>query len=246
LITHAYIQEYGQNKIEPEHKGVASVLERKNIPFEFFTYKKLGRKQLKINPTSLVVGDHTVMATTFKILGITINNNCYPLSLQKYYGRAITATTIAKLVAQAQQQEVGNVFIKPKQNAKLFTGFVANSSSDILALEQYAGNTQLYCATVVEWVAEYRVFVLRGNVLGIAQYNGLPNMQLDVAVVKEVVTAFENSDERTIAYALDFGVLASGATTLVEWNDAYALGAYNLNIDLYTEMLLARWEEMIK
>ena len=44
----------------------------------------------------------------------------------------------------------------------------------------------------------------------------------------------------------DFGLLTSGETALVEWNDAFALGSYDLDPQLYTDLILTRWEELIR
>ncbi|MFN7976011.1 MAG: ATP-grasp domain-containing protein [Acidobacteriota bacterium] len=46
-------------------------------------------------------------------------------------------------------------------------------------------------------------------------------------------------------YGIDFGVLADGRTALVEMNDGYGLGSYALDPDLYTDLLVARWEELM-
>ncbi|MGM7644396.1 ATP-grasp domain-containing protein [Nocardia sp. JW2] len=44
---------------------------------------------------------------------------------------------------------------------------------------------------------------------------------------------------------MDFGVLANGDTALVEVNDGYALGAYRIAADHYTELVMARWRELL-
>jgi ATP-grasp domain, R2K clade family 3 len=47
-------------------------------------------------------------------------------------------------------------------------------------------------------------------------------------------------------FALDVGVLATGETVLVEVNDGFSLGRYGLPVALYTDMVIARWEEMVQ
>ncbi len=46
-------------------------------------------------------------------------------------------------------------------------------------------------------------------------------------------------------YSADFGVSADGRTLLVETNDGYSLGCGALVANLYAELLLARWEEIV-
>ena len=48
------------------------------------------------------------------------------------------------------------------------------------------------------------------------------------------------------AYSLDFGVLATGETALIEVNDSIALGAYGLAHNKYARMIEARWKELLE
>jgi hypothetical protein len=47
------------------------------------------------------------------------------------------------------------------------------------------------------------------------------------------------------AYGIDFGVLSTGQTALVEANDGYALGAYEIAEEPYTDLLFTRWKELL-
>jgi hypothetical protein len=40
--------------------------------------------------------------------------------------------------------------------------------------------------------------------------------------------------------------LDDGNTALIEWNDGFALGSYGLEKEIYTELILTRWEEILK
>ncbi|MMZ69751.1 hypothetical protein D1872_326510 [compost metagenome] len=47
-------------------------------------------------------------------------------------------------------------------------------------------------------------------------------------------------------YAVDFGVLSTGQTALVELNDGFSIGAYDgIEAGLYWEVIQARWQELI-
>lgn len=56
---------------------------------------------------------------------------------------------------------------------------------------------------------------------------------------------FKSSEQSSEGYALDFGVLENGETALVEWNNGFAIGAYGLRPEVYCNMLIARWEEIL-
>ena len=64
--------------------------------------------------------------------------------------------------------------------------------------------------------------------------------------VKSAIAEFELSSDRTDGYGIDFGVLANGEIALVEWNDGFALGSYGLDGNIYTDLILSRWEEILK
>ncbi|WP_435592932.1 ATP-grasp domain-containing protein [Nocardia sp. bgisy118] len=59
------------------------------------------------------------------------------------------------------------------------------------------------------------------------------------------ITAYHGSGNAPRAYGIDFGVLATGETALIEANDGHALGAYDIAADLYTELVVQRWSELL-
>jgi ATP-grasp domain, R2K clade family 2 len=101
------------------------------------------------------------------------------------------------------------------------------------------------CSEVVTWQSEYRVYVARGQILGTRHYLGDPNVPLDGQEIATAVAEYEASGEATAGYGIDFGVLGTGQTALIEVNDGYALGSYGLEDDLYTDLLIARWCQLV-
>ena len=246
MILKAYIHEYGNNKIEPEHLDIKETLESRGIECELFTTKKLMRNQLLIDDTTLVVGDNPTMMSVFKRLGINWTNDSYPESLRKYLNRNVWESSIRNFLLRSHENEIGRVFVKPKSKAKLFTGFVINSTTDLYRLNGIAKDTDLYCSSVVNWLSEYRVFVNKSRIVGVKNYDGDKALTLNMEVVENAIYDFEQSNQRTDAYGIDFGVLDDGNTALIEWNDGFALGSYGLEKEIYTELILTRWEEILK
>lgn len=246
MFSKAYIYEYGNGRLEPEHQDVMEVLQARGMPCELFTSKRLARNQLVLNNQIFVVGDHPTILTALKRLGVSITYQSYPNCLQAYLHRRVWTTTLKQLLAEAQMREIGPFFVKPQGKAKLFTGFVAESSADLLSLDGYAKDTAVDCATVVHWQSEYRVFVNQGKIVGIRHYAGDNGLLLDMEKVKKAITHLTESMMATVAYGIDFGVLDNGQTALVEWNDGFALGSYGLEKEIYTDLLLARWAELVK
>ena len=220
MILKAYIHEYGNNKIEPEHLDVKETLEARGIECELFTSKRFMRNQIVVDHQTLV-------------------------SLRKYLKRSVWESSIRKLVMESHHKDVSNVFVKPKSKAKLFTGFVINSNLDLFRLDGIAKDTDLYCSSVVNWLSEYRVFVIKSKIVGIKHYDGDERLKLNIEVVESAISDFEKSNQRTDAYGIDFGILDDGTTALIEWNDGFALGSYGLEKEIYTELILTRWEELL-
>ncbi|MCI5057945.1 MAG: ATP-grasp domain-containing protein [Flavobacteriales bacterium] len=244
MFSKAYIHEYGNGKIEPEHQMVKEVLDQMGIPCKLFTYKRLSRNQIKIDKETLVVGDNAVIYSVLKKIGYRKIFESYPKCLREYLYRDVWEIKLGTLIKNAQTEEIGNIFIKPKNKAKLFTGFILNTSSQLFNLD-VSRKTVLYCAPVVDWVSEYRIFVNKGKIVGIQHYDGNPAVKLNTQKVEEALEIFENSEEKTDAYGIDFGVLKGGKTALVEWNDGFALGSYGLDQKLYTDLLMSRWSEIV-
>lgn len=246
MISKAYIHEYGNGKMEPEHADLKETLEARGILCELFTTKRLLRSQLVIDDQTLVAGDNPTMMNVFKQLGINWVNDSYPESLRKYLNRNVWESSIRKLLMESHEREVANVFIKPKSKAKLFPGFVINSSTDLCLLDGIAKDTDLYCSSVVNWISEFRIFVIKSKIVGIKNYAGNNDLKLNIEVVESAISDFDKSNQRTDAYGIDFGILEDGTMALIEWNDGFALGSYGLEKEIYTELILTRWDELLR
>jgi len=246
MIKEAFIQEYGNGKIEPEHKDILAVLEANTIPVKFFTQKILDRKQLKLDKNTLVVGETHIVLKALSYLGITKPPpNSYPICLQQFLKRKIWESTVRELVYNLRHDMFeSGVFAKPKSDAKKFTGCVLNSLSDLYKLQNASLNTSIYCSELVEWKSEYRVFVVNSKIVGIKNYAGSNEISLDISLVEEAIQIFGKTDERTIAYGIDFGIMKNNETALIEWNDGYSLGSYGLEKEIYTDLIIKRWEEL--
>ena len=89
------------------------------------------------------------------------------------------------------------------------------------------------------------MYVVGQDIIAVDHYGGDATVVLDRSVVAEAVITYRRSGEAPAAYGIDFGVLATGETALVECNDGYALGAYQIAAPLYAELLFERWRELV-
>ena len=67
----------------------------------------------------------------------------------------------------------------------------------------------------------------------------------DLAFVHAVVAEWTATGRSASAYGMDFGVVDGGDTVFLELNDGFALGSYGLADDLYTNLVMTRWHELV-
>ncbi len=137
------------------------------------------------------------------------------------------------------------MFAKPANRAKIFTGQVFSNPSDFYFVGRTSGREQVWCSEVVNWRSEYRVYVTGQAILSVDHYAGDAGVTLDMSVVRQAVSEYAQSGEAPAAYGIDFGVLASGETALVEANDGFALGGYAIGSAAYGEMMFSRWRQLL-
>ena len=250
--------------MENEHMAVKRVFESQgNVPVDVFTMKRLNRRQLPLSSTSLVVGDHAAMKQVFKQLNVKLPPaDCYPQCIRSFLKRRIWTSTVRYVLGAADNLSQP-IFVKPKDDTKEFTGMVLKTHDGFCHLRAIISSRRrmmnVYCSAVVDFVAEWRVFVVNGKVVGVRQYTGKDNEimddnnlvpQLDMGVVQACINEFEGSYDEghsPAGYGLDFGVLRhSTETVLVEWNDGYGLGSYGLDAATYTNLLTARWTQLTR
>jgi hypothetical protein len=133
-------------------------------------------------------------------------------------------------------------FVKPKDEYKLFTGFVANTDLDMMKLSGITADTRIVVSEIIDIASEYRCFVLDGKLVGCKNYTGSYEVLPDFDFVRRAIDDYK---EAPIAYTLDVGIRADGGTTLIEINDGYGFGNYGFNYILYCRMIEARWHQII-
>lgn len=165
-----------------------------------------------------------------------------PPSLSHWIGRFTWETTLGEVRNQVDSEVSFNPFhIKPLVH-KLFKGTVVYGLRDLIASAGVPNETPVLAQQKIEFISEWRVYVLRNKILNVANYKGDPLRFPDVASIQAAMEAFT---ERPIAFGMDWGITAGGQTLLVEVNDGYAIGNYGLAGMPYTAMIESRWRELM-
>lgn len=193
---------------------------------------------LPLSPENIVVGHIGTVWQALAKLGVPHPPYLLtPERLKPFLGRDEWTTTLGEV----RRLERVPVFIKPLEQGKTFSGHVVNAFRDLLETSAWPDDLPLLVQTPVAFKSEWRVFVLKGDVLGVGHYYGDPLRFPNVSVVRAVLNAYNTAP---VGYALDVGVTETGETLLVELNDGYALGCYGLPTHLYVRLLEARWDEL--
>lgn len=134
------------------------------------------------------------------------------------------------------------VFVKPFSDIKAFTGTqLLGVFDEQLVLKDFKG--ELIVSEVIDIVSEYRVYVNRRQIIGIKHYLGNPLIFPDAQIIADMVISATKL-LNNVSFTLDVGVTKDGSTILIEPNDAWAIGNYGLDPDVYLDFCTDRWKQM--
>jgi len=246
MFTHAYLQEAGNGRLGHEEQLLRSEFERRGIPVTLYTRKRIERRQLPLSASTFIAGDMDMMHGAMRQLKIEPPPpNDYPKSLEPYLHRRVWASTLGTMEQRYLQDHSEALFIKPADRCKSFTGRMFSDLDDFRVIGSTSRRQDVWCSEPVEWLSEYRVYVIGPRVVSVDRYRGDPDVMLDLAIVEVALKTLRAAGEAHAAFGIDFGVLSTGETALVEMNEGYSLGAYQIPAPMYTDLLMARWQELV-
>lgn len=168
----------------------------------------------------------------------------YPEPLKPFLHRKIASSVLGSSAGY---------FVKPLKTKAFEAQILPDRAEDALTRLHTLGlspETPCWRANPMQFQHEWRIYILKGDVIGAAQYDqGHADAELTTQEwcrVRDMVKAWS---EAPSAYALDVGRLASGELALVEVNDAWGTGFYSygtLSAKGYADWLAQRWQELQK
>ncbi len=246
MFTQAYLEQTGQNRLRHEEQLVQSECQRRGIAVVPYPAKRIHRRQLPLTPETFICGDMDAMHGAMKQMNIEVPTpNDYPECLMPWFGRSIWKSSVGAVEEGFYQGTRTEIFMKPAGRRKCFTGGVFSSAEDLYGLAHISRNETVWCSTLVSWLSEFRVYVLGDVILSVDHYSGDASFKPCSNAIQEAVKEYRCSGQAPAAYGIDFGVLDTGETALVEANDGYSLGAYAIDATSYTDLLFTRWRELI-
>lgn len=246
MFTKAYLQELGNGKLRIEEQLLLAECERRGVPVSLYLAKHMQRRQLPLTVETFVAGDIDALHAAMQQLKIVPPPpNDYPESLSPFLHRRVWKSMLGTIEQRFQNDGSEPVFVKPAQRRKNFRGRVFASSDDFREIGGVSRRQEVWCSEVVEWRAEFRVYVIGPDVVSIDHYCGNRDLRLDPATLDNALEIFRSSGQAPSAYGIDFGVLPCGQTALIEANDGFALGAYDIDGSAYTDLVMTRWRELV-
>jgi len=251
-----YIQHFDPGKYPVESAVAVRELEKRGLPYIGKSTEDLRDEPFSLTRNDLVIGDTDWTRRSMKSLRMQMPEAPdYPKCLEHLLHRKIEITTLGKVQKQLEEDPSKEIFIKPAKDTKAFNGLVEPKDQMLwYVLEEFGPSYPVVASEIVNFVTEYRVYCIKGEIVGVSYYCGLKEHTLDLDIVKEAVKVhFEH--EKLDGCVLDFGVVlkkdADGnevsQTTLIEVNDGYSIGFYEgVPEDKYVDMLIARWAQLVR
>lgn len=246
MFSSAFLQHAGRGSLRHEEQLLKAEFEMLGVPVTFYTIKSIHRRNLPLSARTFIAGDMDAMHGAMAQLEIEVPSpKDYPLCLREFLHRRVWRENLGNLERAITSDMRAPVFAKPADRMKTFTGRVFASGVDFAEIGRLSRRQEVWCSEVVEWRSEYRVYVIDEEIVATDHYAGDQKTVLDDTVVEAAVRTYRRSGDAPSAYGIDFGVLASGQTALVEANDGYALGAYAIAGGQYAKLLMRRWSELL-
>ena len=199
-----------------------------------------GGEQFRLTRQDYFWGGLPQTRRAFRYLGVEFPPPVdYPESLRSFMGRSVREMPLREMYDSMPFP----YFVKPAgTRAKVFTGCVVRSPADWDHFLDRDENETVWVSHVMEFVSEHRVYLSHGKIVDMKHYAGDPFVSPAADTVRAMVEAWR---EAPVFCSIDVGIDLTGATRLVECNDGFALGSYDLDSLVYANGLVDRWDQLM-
>lgn len=222
---------------------------RLGVPVETCSEKMMERGRVEVRADYLVAGTVPIVHHALRRLGCKLPEHTpYPDILQPWFRRSIKKVASLRVVKDRLRNGGSSVFVKPAAGWKRFTGFVPQFEHDY-RFNGASQNSPVWISEPVNFISEWRAYVVHGMVknLEFCDHGGDATRLPDVTSIDDAVRVLVSTNQAPAGFVIDFGVLSSGETALIEMNDGFSFGAYgNLPAEVYWDLTWARWQELVK
>ncbi|WP_454727911.1 MULTISPECIES: ATP-grasp domain-containing protein [Cupriavidus] len=240
------LQRYARG-LGAEERMVADAAAARGIAVRAAGVSELQRNRVMVGAGDVVIGSLPFVLQGMRHAGILVPEpNPYPVSLRPWLHRKVKRLPMLRDALHELEQGRGACFVKPADRWKRFTGFVASDPAD-LRFQGTSKRSPVWVSTPVRFLSEWRCYVAHGEIraIALANYGGDPSVLPDEGAMRQACAALQASGEAPAGYVIDFGVLDTGETALIELNDGFSFGAYgNVTGDVLLDVMSARWLQL--
>jgi hypothetical protein len=241
----AYIQAEGGIPAADSFFRAWDGFRKRGVRCELFEPKQLEQGSLPLAKDTLVAGGVPVVEAALKALGVAVPPaDNLPECLARYRGRRVWTSTWGELRSKyGRKGPPEPLWVKSLRRNKGAPSLAVYEADDMEPAAALPDDYEVLVSEYVTFVSEWRCFVRRGRVLDLCRYQGDVFRYPDPNSVKAAVAEYTRT--APAAYGIDFGVLTDGRTVLVEVNEGYSLNPYGLESMEYSELLEARWLQLM-
>lgn len=217
---------------------------KRGFTCELFTQADFA--DLPIRKKTLVAGGLRTVEAALTRLGLDLPTVDYlPMALSRFWGRQVWHTTWGELRTKyGKTGPTKPLFVKPNSLHKKFASIALWNLDDIQSVAHYPDSYEVLAQEYIVFESEWRCFVCHGQVVEMSHYQGDVFTYPDPEVIQQALTSLRPN--APAGFAIDFGVTSEGKTILVELGDGYSVGSYGMNAAEYSELLEARWLELVR
>lgn len=245
-IRQVILQRYARG-LGVEERLVADAAAARGIAVRAAGASELERNRVELGGGDVVIGSVPFVLQGMRLAGIPVPApNPYPVVLRPWLHREVNRLPTMLEALHALERGAGGMFVKPADRWKRFTGFVATDPRD-LRFEGTSRRAPVWVSTPVRFLSEWRCYVAHGEIRAIAfaNHGGDAHVLPDEAVMRQACATLQASGEAPAGYVIDFGVLDTGETALIELNDGFSFGAYGgVTGDVLLDIMGARWLQL--
>ncbi|WP_232357148.1 MULTISPECIES: ATP-grasp domain-containing protein [Burkholderia cepacia complex] len=240
------VQVKADGTLDREEAMIAAAAVARGIPIIKASDKQVERGKVLATADHVAVGSVAFVRSALRRLGQRLPpHEPYPEPLHHLLYRKVSklpSLNDAKLLVRNGKK----LFIKPA-GWKRFTGFVVEFEDDI-RFNGASGRQPVWIADPVRFVSEWRAYVACGQLLALclADHGGDVNAIPDRTIIENAIQRLTATLGTPAGYVIDFGVLDSGETALIEMNDGFSFGAYaGVSPEVYWAVTVSRWAELV-
>ncbi|MFZ6770660.1 ATP-grasp domain-containing protein [Undibacterium sp. Di26W] len=248
LPTKLIVSAVMPGKLDLEQRMMADHALSMGIPVETASEKMMERGKVQVSRDFLVMGTVPFVQHALRLLGAALPEHTpYPEVLAPWLYRKVWKEKSLRRVLDRLGADGAPVFIKPASGWKRFTGFIAKNPEDY-RLSAVSKNMQVWVSEPIQFLSEWRVYVLRGEIQDIkfCDHGGDPALRPGLHEIESAVNTLRDHRLAPAGFVIDFGITSKGQTALIEMNDGFSFGAYDgVSAQIYWDINWARWDELV-